>query len=130
MVIPFPTAVALMAAMAVKHFVADFLFQTSSIARGKAARENWLVPLLLHAGGHAAITLVIALAFFPRAWWVAGVELVIHALIDRGKVMVGDNAHLDPKMSRFWWLFGFDQLLHNLTDVAIIGVFLSTTAVA
>ncbi len=69
---------------------------------------------------------VVALAFFPGAWWVAVVEFVVHAGIDRAKVAVSRRAHLDSTMTGFWWLFGFDQLLHQLTNVAIIGVFLKT----
>lgn len=122
-------ALGLMAAMAVKHFCADFLFQTSAVARGKAAAHHWFRPLLIHALGHALVTLVIALVIVPSLWWIAAVELVVHAGIDRAKVLAGNRAKLDTTMPAFWWLFGFDQLLHQLTNVAIVGALLAGTAV-
>ena len=130
MMVPFGPLLGLMTAMAVKHFCADFLFQTTSIARGKAARRGWLIPLMLHALGHAAITLCIALAFFPRVWWTAPVEFIVHAGIDRGKVLAGDRINADMSMPAFWWLLGFDQLLHQLTNIGIVGVFATQLFVA
>lgn len=128
--VSFQAVMVLMAVMAIKHFCADFLFQTATLARGKAARHRWLAPLLLHAGGHALLTLLIALSAFPQFWWVAAVELVVHAAIDRGKVIAGNKARIDISMTAYWWLLGFDQLLHQLTNVAIVGIFLAPTALA
>ncbi len=126
--VPLGPVVALMVAMALKHFCADFLFQTSAIARGKAAADHWILPLAIHAFGHAIITFAIAMAFYPAAWWVAVAEFVIHAVIDRGKALIGTSLRLDSTKTSYWWLFGFDQLLHQLTNVAIMGVFLFTAA--
>ena len=123
--VSFQAVMALMALMAVKHFCADFLFQTAAIARGKAGRHRWLTPLLLHAGGHAVLTLIIALLAFPQLWWVAVAEFVVHAAIDRGKVIAGNKARIDVSMTAYWWLLGFDQMLHQLTNVAIVGIFLA-----
>lgn len=117
-----------MVAMAVKHFLADFVLQTSSVARGKAAEHNWLGCLSLHAGLHAAGTLVVALVFAAVTWWVAPVEFVVHAAIDRGKVLLSRTLDLDIRAPGFWWLFGFDQLLHGLTNIAIVGVFLAAVS--
>lgn len=120
----------LMAVMAIKHFCADFMFQTAALARGKAARHRWLAPLLLHAGGHAVLTLVVAVLAFPQLWWVAAAEFVVHAGIDRGKVIAGNMARIDMSMTAYWWLLGFDQMLHQLTNVAIVGIFLAPAAFA
>lgn len=128
--VQFKAVMILMTVMAIKHFCADFLFQTAAIARGKAAQRRWLAPLLLHALGHATLTLVVALLAFPRLWWVAAVEFVVHAGIDRAKVIAGNRARIDTSMTAYWWLLGFDQMLHQLTNVAIVGIFLAPTALA
>ena len=125
MVVPLGTVIALMAVMALKHFCADFLFQTSGIAKGKAAPHGWVAPLALHAGGHALLTLLIALPLFPRLWWVAPVEFVIHFAIDRAKAVIGCRTALNPTMTRYWWLVGFDQFLHQITNVVIVLAFLA-----
>jgi hypothetical protein len=125
MLVPLGTVTALMVVMAAKHFCADFLFQTSWIARGKAATERWLLPLLVHAFAHAILTLLVAIVLFPRLWWIAPIELVLHAAIDRAKVIFGRRARLDPTKTEYWWLFGFDQFLHHLTNILIVFVFLS-----
>ena len=124
MLVPLGTVVALMVVMAAKHFCADFLFQTSWVAKGKAAAHGWELPLAVHAGGHALLTLAIALLLFPRLWWVAPVEFVVHAVIDKGKVAVGHRKALDPTMTEYWWLVGFDQFLHQITNVLIVLAFL------
>lgn len=124
MIVPLGTVIALMVVMTAKHFCADFLFQTTWIARGKAAPRGWLLPLCVHAGGHAALTLAIALVLFPRLWWVAGVEFVVHAVIDRIKVIIGRDQSLDPAKKEYWWLFGFDQFLHHITNILLVLAFL------
>ena len=119
------TVTALMVVMAAKHFCADFLLQTSWIAKGKSAAKGWALPLTLHAGGHAALTLLIALLLFPRLWWLAGVEFAVHFAIDRAKALVGRRRELDATMTEYWWLIGFDQLLHQLTNVALVVAFVA-----
>jgi uncharacterized protein DUF3307 len=108
---------------AFKHFVADFLLQTNWIAHGKERREGWQVPLAVHVGCHAGLTLLIALAFAPRLWWLALVELVIHAAIDRSKTTIACREGWAPNKMQFWWLLGFDQFLHQVTNVALAAAF-------
>ena len=117
-------AMALIVAMATKHLVADFFLQTSGIAKGKAAAHGWLLPLAIHAGGHAAITLGVILVLAPRLWWVAVAEFIVHAVIDRGKVLVSRRTRVDMASPAFWWLFGLDQYLHQVTNIAIVAVIL------
>ncbi len=125
MLVPLGTLAALMVVMAAKHFCADFLLQTSWIAKGKAAAHGWVLPLVLHAGGHAILTLLIALLLFPRLWWLAPTEFVVHFLIDRAKVLVARRKPLDTTMTEYWWLLGFDQFLHQLTNIALVVAFLA-----
>lgn len=124
MVVPLGTVTSLMLVLATKHFIADFLLQTTAMAKGKAAGRGWLAPLLLHAFAHASLTFLIALVFCPRAWWIAVVEFVLHATLDRLKALTGRGAGLDPSQPLYWWLFGFDQYLHQLTNVGIVVAFL------
>jgi hypothetical protein len=119
------TMAALAAAMAVKHYLADFLLQTNWMARGKEGERRWLLPLAAHAGCHAALTLAVALAVAPRLWWLCLVDFTIHAAIDKAKANVGRRWALIPAQPQFWWLMGFDQLLHGLTDLGLVTALLS-----
>ncbi|MCF3640609.1 DUF3307 domain-containing protein [Rhizobium sp. TRM95111] len=103
-----------------KHLLADFLLQTQWMAVGKDAERQWLPPLLAHVGIHAALTGLIALAVAPQALWLAAVDFVVHAAIDRSKSVTGRRLALAPKNPAFWWLLGLDQSLHHLTHLAFV----------
>jgi hypothetical protein len=109
--------------MTLKHFVADFVLQTNWIAHGKNRSEGWLAPLAVHALCHAFLTLAIALLVAPRLWWLAFVDFIAHATIDRGKTIIGQRGGWGVNEARFWWLLGSDQLLHQATNVAIVAAF-------
>jgi hypothetical protein len=109
--------------MAFKHFVADFLLQTSWIAHGKERTEGWMAPLAIHVLCHAGLTLCIALVLAPRLWWLAPAEFVVHATIDHCKTLVGNYEKLDFKRPQYWWLLGFDQFLHQVTNIALAAAF-------
>jgi len=111
--------------MTLKHFVADFVLQTNWIARGKERRTGWSAPLAIHVLIHAAFALAIALAVAPRLWWLAFVDLVVHAAIDRGKSLVAQWGRWDTTNAKFWWLLGFDQFLHQVTNVMLAAALLS-----
>ena len=117
--VPLGTFCVLLLVFAFKHFVADFLFQTNWIAHGKERVEGWFWPLAVHVLGHAVLTLAIALAVAPRLWWLALVDLVVHAAIDRGKSVTGHWGRWDAGQGAFWWLMGFDQFLHQATNIAL-----------
>jgi Protein of unknown function (DUF3307) len=123
--VPLWSACALLLVMAFKHFVADFVLQTKWIAHGKEARQGWLAPLAVHVLCHAALTLAIALAIAPRLWWLALVDLVVHATIDRGKSLAGHWGGWTVEDSAYWWLLGFDQFLHQATNIALTAAFLA-----
>ncbi|KQP49001.1 hypothetical protein ASG40_16235 [Methylobacterium sp. Leaf399] len=123
--VPVWTVTALAAVMAVKHYLADFLLQTTWMARGKEGARGWLLPLAAHAGCHAGLTLAVALAVAPHLWWLALVDFTIHFAVDRVKAIVGRRTALVPSQAPFWWLMGFDQLLHGLTDLGLVTAFLS-----
>jgi hypothetical protein len=110
----------LLLVMAVKHYVADFQLQTSWIAHGKERRTGWFAPLAVHVLCHAALTLIIVLLVAPRLWWLALVDLVVHAVIDRCKTMIGLKGGWDMRRPQYWWLLGFDQMLHQFTNIALV----------
>jgi hypothetical protein len=110
------TLIMLLVVFQVKHLVADFLLQTKWTI-GKEQANGWLAPLIVHAGGHAAIMLLIALLLNPAFWWLGVVDLVVHAEIDRGKTLT-TRALGVQEGERVWWrIFGIDQMLHHLTHL-------------
>jgi hypothetical protein len=117
--VPLWTFCAVLLAFTFKHFVADFLLQTSWIAHGKERLEGWFWPLAVHVLCHAALTLIIALIVAPHLWWLALVDLFIHASIDRGKSGMGHWGGWKPNDGEFWWLMGFDQFLHHVTNIGL-----------
>jgi hypothetical protein len=121
--VPLWTFCGLLLLFTFKHFVADFVMQTNWIARGKERVEGWFAPLAVHVLGHAVLTLAIALAIAPRLWWLALVDLVIHATIDRAKSIVGHKGGWAMGQGAFWWLMGFDQFLHQVTNIALAAAF-------
>jgi hypothetical protein len=111
----------------IKHFLADFVFQTGWMARGKAQSEAWLAPLANHAGVHGALTLLLMLALRPSLWWLGPVDFVIHGVIDRGKALATRGLGLTETDNAWWWLVGFDQALHELTHFSFILTLLLTS---
>ncbi len=106
-------------AFALKHYVADFVLQTNWMARGKEQMTGWFAPLVVHAGCHALIALILTLALSPKLWWLSLVDFGVHFLIDRGKTAMSHWGQWRIDQPAFWWLLGFDQLLHQLTNVAL-----------
>ncbi len=117
--VPLLPAAALWLAFSVKHFLADFVLQTSALARGKEQAHGWVVPLALHAGGHGVLTLLIALLVAPQLWWLGLADFAIHFLIDHGKTLIGRRGGWTPQDAQYWWLFGFDQFLHQATNIGL-----------
>lgn len=122
MLISLPTLVVLYGAFAAKQLVCDFLLQTSWMAKGKCRQSDWVRPLLAHAGTHAAGTLAIVLAAAPSLFWLAIVDFILHAGIDRAKALA--TARMAMTEPRFWWALGADQMAHQLTHFAFVLVIL------
>ncbi len=121
--VPLGSFCALLLAMTVKHFVADFLLQNHWMALGKEQRDSWMAPLCVHVSCHAGLTLLIALVVAPRLWWLALVDLVIHAGVDRSKGMIGKRCRWEMSKWQYWWLLGFDQFLHQVTNIGLSAAF-------
>lgn len=122
-----PTVVALTVlgvAFATKHVLADFVFQTNWMARGKEQPSGWGPPLLAHALCHAVLTLAITLVTVPRLWWLSLIDLGVHLAIDRSKTLLAQRGGWRPDQAQFWWLLGFDQYLHQLTNLSLAAALL------
>ena len=109
----------LLAALTLKHFIADFLLQTRWMAAGKEAPQGWALPLACHAGLHGLGTTLIALMLEPSAWWLGLADMAVHAVIDFGKARTSQQFRLQPDQPAYWWLFGLDQFLHQLTNLGL-----------
>lgn len=103
-------------AFVAKHFVCDFLLQSSYQLDNKSRYAH--PGALLHAGLHGVATWLIC-AMFGIPAWLAGADAVIHLQIDWAKARLGDYLRLTPRDSGFWRLFGLDQFLHYLTYIWI-----------
>ena len=106
-----------------KHYAADFVLQTTWMARGKEKGEGWFAPLLVHTLCHAGLTLLIALLIAPRLWWLALVDIAAHLAIDRLKAIAALWGRWRADQREFWWLMGFDQFLHQITNIALAAAF-------
>jgi hypothetical protein len=104
----------------VKHFIADFILQ--NVWMLQKARPSWdfVLPLSIHCGVHALMTLAAALYLMPHAWWLAVLDFVVHFTMDR--IKAGPHylgRFTDVRGKAFWVCFGFDQMVHHLTHLYI-----------
>ena len=102
----------------IKHYMADFVLQTSWMSRGKESENGWLAPLAAHAGIHALLTGAIFLVLSPSLFIVAMVaDWLIHGAIDRGKAIASNHLGTKADAPAFWWLLGADQTAHQFTHL-------------
>lgn len=108
-----------------KHVLCDFFLQTDWMAmtKGTPGREGYRA-LISHTGIHAAGTLFIVLLYAPSLWWLAGVDFILHSVIDRVKGTLTYRKQWQAKDTVFWWAYGLDQEAHNLSHLAYILVIL------
>lgn len=105
----------------IKHFIADFPLQFPYMLRKQISGWEFIVPLSMHCGVHALLTLAICLLTVPSLWYLAVVDFVIHFVMDRiksGPKYLG--RFNDVHRSAFWIALGFDQMVHHLTHTYII----------
>jgi hypothetical protein len=133
-----------------KHFLADFPFQTDWMLRKFAPDWSFVWPLLAHSSVHALFTCVLFLCFgasIPVALALAGLNGVVHFGMDRlkagprylgrfkqlsGEQLLWARIPVNGKPNHkslwgnklFWWSLGLDQLVHGLTDLACVWLFL------
>ena len=122
-----------MFALVVKHWVADFYWQTERhLNKFSLDRTTQAIALADHCAVHAVCTIV-ALGFV-FAYWIptsdmlpeffvimtlglAAVDAIFHYAIDYAKVEL--SRALSPKDRQFWLHLGADQTAHMLTYMLI-----------
>lgn len=109
----------LLVAFQVKHFLADYVFQTEYML-GKFKENGWFGPLFSHALVHAVLTYCIAAAYidYGAALTLAMLDLTTHFSLDKLKVEMSRNTN--PKEKPFWIYLGIDQMAHHLTHYFLI----------
>lgn len=109
-----------------KQLSCDYLLQTKWMALGKTV-PGWggYPPLLVHAAIHGVGTLIIFLFFAPHMWWMAFVDILVHAIVDRAKGLLVVHMKWSPHTWKYWWAFGIDQEAHNLTHIVYVGLILA-----
>jgi hypothetical protein len=103
-----------------KHFFADYVLQNVWMLQKSRAGWDFVAPLAIHCGVHAALTLAVALYVNSNFWWLAVLDFAVHFTMDRikaGPRYLG-RFH-DPHSKAFWVAFGFDQMIHHLTHLYI-----------
>ena len=104
----------------VKHLIADFVLQNVWMLQKNSPGWNFVLPLSIHCGVHAAATLAIALYFNPAAWWLAIFDFAIHFAMDRIKASPRYLGRFhDMRSKAYWMCFGLDQMVHHLTHLFI-----------
>lgn len=113
-------AITLFCLLLIKHFICDFVLQTPWQIAGKGHYGS--PGGLIHAGIHAAGTLVALLFVMPPFGVIAvvlGAEFIVHYHVDWAKEQMVRRMSW-KEGARFWNAIGFDQLLHGLTYLAIV----------
>lgn len=102
------------AAMLIKHYLSDFIFQTETIVSKKGSNPRYL---LLHSLHHALASFIVVILFFDLslAALIFIAEMLIHTILDWIKANPNLLGRYQPPTTQFFIVFGFDQLLHQLT---------------
>lgn len=114
-------ALVLVSLLALKHFFADFPFQS-----------NWMIQQkglygrpggILHSAIHGGLTTIVFLLFSPSVALLSGlIDSVTHYHIDYAKMRLGGTYKLTPNDKNFWVFIGLDQYLHYMTYITLVWV--------
>jgi len=101
----------------VKHFLADFCWQTDKMLRDKGHFGR--LGGFQHAGLHGALTYVILMHFLTiqACVMIATFDMLMHYAIDWVNRRI--TVRLTAQDNAYWIWFGIDQLLHYLTYLLI-----------
>jgi len=104
-----------------KHWVFDFLLQTTYQLRNKGKFGH--PGGLIHAGGHALGSIPVLLLMSPGRNWIIGLavaEFVVHYLCDWVKERMNRTQGWTMENREFWLALGADQAFHQLTYIAMV----------
>lgn len=104
-----------------KHFLADYAFQTGWMVANKGRYGH--MGGIAHAGLHALLTIPVLLTTAEpilAVLVIAVTEWVVHYHIDWTKSQLTRRAGLTPADKSYWTLSGADQWAHQLTYLAIL----------
>lgn len=112
----------------IKHFVCDFLFQTTWMATNKGTYGH--LGGLAHVGVHMFGTFFVLVSFIQTTLLFLGpgpflaviiIEAFIHYHTDWFKMWLNKKKNWKPHTSpEFWISLGIDQLIHYLNYVGIV----------
>lgn len=117
------TILILFALLTLKHFLADFVFQTHKMVLEKGtygARGG-----IQHSAIHALFTALIFFTVITDLFTViliAFLDFVAHYHIDWAKMNINRSRNLTPQDEAFWFWLGLDQLMHYLTYIGLIAL--------
>ena len=114
-------SILVLTALMFKHFLADFVFQTSWMTRDKAYYGK--SGGLWHAGFHGFLTFCFLLIFKIPLFFclLLGVfDSFLHYHIDYVKSNWIRKNSPTPNSQAYWTVHGIDQFLHFLTYVVIV----------
>lgn len=111
----------LMVAFAVKHWLCDFVLQTSTQVATKGQYGSWggITHAVTHGAATAVIVSVLQIGLVEVAF-LATLDAIFHYHIDWFKQRMTQG--MTAAHPKFWTWLGFDQLLHTLTYIVIIAL--------
>jgi hypothetical protein len=104
----------------IKHFLADFVWQTDRMIQEKGIygeRHG-----VYHSGIHALGTFVVFVVLHPILGLVCAlIDFICHYHIDWAKININKRHNYTPADKKFWFWIGLDQLAHQITYVFLVG---------
>lgn len=117
------TILTLFTLLILKHFLADFVFQTNKMVMEKGNYGAFWG--ILHSLVHAVLTGLVFYAIFTdivSVLLLAFIDGIVHYHIDWAKMNINKNRSLTPADDAFWFWLGVDQLMHYLTYIGLIAL--------
>lgn len=96
----------------VGHFLADFVFQTHTMAKNKSKSFKWLLIHIVEYGLVLSGFLFLTLNY--HVWVFCLINTLCHLLVDFVTSKVSSHFHQKGDIHTFFVVIGFDQLLHTV----------------
>lgn len=115
-------ALAAVAYLLLKHWVADFLLQTEYQRKTKGiyGALGGFTHVLTHVLFSAPVFLILSGIGLRQALLILAGEAAIHYHLDWTKANIVRIRGWTSRDSYYWWALGMDQLLHGLTYVGMV----------